>query len=180
MTNEWIDDAGNAALALNLAGQKSTLVWWLPTPSYTGRQSLTSLLPDGVWPLLAVARGHRPRRWPAGGAAGWGRSSSSRSRSPSGPRRPPRDEPGSTSATAPATERPNTSGHRRPTSSARGSGLPTNGDDRTPWSRLSRRARGAGPTRSHAVLYGPPPEGDQALVTLGHQLAALEQEVRRA
>lgn len=54
MTNEWIDEAGNASLAMNLTGQKSTLVWWLPTPSYTGRQSLTSLLPDGVWPILAV------------------------------------------------------------------------------------------------------------------------------
>ncbi|MCZ3385899.1 MAG: DUF4350 domain-containing protein, partial [Actinomycetia bacterium] len=34
MTNEWLAEAGNAALALNLTGQKPTLVWWLPTPRY--------------------------------------------------------------------------------------------------------------------------------------------------
>jgi hypothetical protein len=58
-------------------------------------------------------------------------------------------------------------------------GLPTNATtDALVEAVASRTGRRADEVR--AVLYGPPPEGDQALVTLGHQLAAIEQEVRRA
>ena len=52
MTNEWLDDSGNAALAMNVLGANPDVVWWLPSPVFTGTQSLTSLLPDGVWPVL--------------------------------------------------------------------------------------------------------------------------------
>lgn len=54
MTNDRLADDGNAALALNLVGTQSAVVWWLPTPEFTGTQPLTSLLPDAVWPLLAA------------------------------------------------------------------------------------------------------------------------------
>jgi hypothetical protein len=54
MTNDRLADDGNAALALNLVGTQPAVVWWLPTPEFTGTQPLTSLLPDAVWPLLAA------------------------------------------------------------------------------------------------------------------------------
>lgn len=54
MTNDRLADDGNAALALNLVGTQPAVVWWLPTPEFTGTKPLTSLLPDGVWPLLAA------------------------------------------------------------------------------------------------------------------------------
>ena len=44
--------AGRGA-SLVLTGRNPAVVWWLPTPTYNGSQSLTSLLPAGVWPLLA-------------------------------------------------------------------------------------------------------------------------------
>lgn len=54
MTNDRLADAGNAALALNLVGTQREVLWWLPTPEFTGTQPLTSLLPDGVRPLLGA------------------------------------------------------------------------------------------------------------------------------
>lgn len=54
MTNDRLADVGNAALALNLVGTQREVLWWLPTPEFTGTQPLTSLLPDAVWPLLAA------------------------------------------------------------------------------------------------------------------------------
>ena len=178
MTNEWIDQAGNASLAMNLTGQKPTVVWWLPTPSYTGRQSLTSLLPDGVWPLLAVV-----------GVivlalAGWhGRKLG-----------PVVVEPLPVAVRASETtegrariyQRYRTRGRaashlRAQTAEVLGARLglpPTATSDALVDAVAQSTGRRADEVR--VVLYGPPPEGDQALVALGRQLAALEQEVRHA
>jgi Domain of unknown function (DUF4350) len=52
LTNDRLDKAGNAALALGLLGARSRLVWYLPTQGDvpTGEQrSLYDLVPDAVW-----------------------------------------------------------------------------------------------------------------------------------
>ena len=54
LTNEYLADAGNAALAMNLLGHSEDLVWWLPSPTdpaLTGDESPLDLLPD--WVTLA-------------------------------------------------------------------------------------------------------------------------------
>jgi hypothetical protein len=178
MTNEWLDEAGNASLAMNLMGQKSSVVWWLPTPSYTGRQSLTSLLPDGVWPLLAVAvvivlalAGWRGRRLgpvvvePLPVAVRASETTEGRAR---------------------IYQRYRTRGraaeHLRAAAAdtiASRLGLPATTSPEAVVSAVAG-STGRRADEVHAVLYGPPPEGDQALVALGRQLATLEQEVRRA
>lgn len=51
LTNEHLDDEGNAALALDLLGASPRLVWYLPAPDdvpESARRSVSSLLPDGV------------------------------------------------------------------------------------------------------------------------------------
>ncbi len=53
LTNERLDRHGNASLALALLGQRSTLVWYVPSlddPALHsgGQRSLTSLLPDAL------------------------------------------------------------------------------------------------------------------------------------
>ncbi len=178
MTNEWIDQAGNASLAMNLTGQKPTLVWWLPTPSYTGRQSLTSLLPDGVWPLLGVAAvvtlalaGWRGRRLgpvvvePLPVAVRASETTEGRAR-----------------IYQRYSNRDQAAAHlRAQTTDALGARLglpPTVTADAVVDAVAQSTGRQADEVR--AILYGPPPEGDQALVTLGRKLAALEQEVRHA
>lgn len=177
MTNEWLDEAGNASLAMNLTGQKPTLVWWLPTPSYTGRQSLTSLLPDGIWPLLAVATvlvltlaGWRGRRLgpvvvePLPVAVRASETTEGRARIYQ--RYRTRDR-AATHLRAQTAEVVTTL-----------LGLPATA---SPEAVVATAAQSTGRTTGeiHAILYGPPPEGDQELVSLGHRLAALEQEVRR-
>ena len=178
MTNEWIDEAGNAALAMNLTGQQPTLVWWLPTPSYSGRQSLTSMLPDGVWPVLGVAvvivvalAGWRGRRLgpvvvePLPVAVRASETTEGRARIYQRYR-----------------TRDRAAEHlRAQTVDLCGSrlGLPPNATAGAVAEAVARRT-GRRADEVRAVLYGPPPEGDQALVTLGRQLATLEQEVRRA
>ncbi len=178
MTNEWLDEAGNASLAMSLTGQQPALVWWLPTPSYTGRQSLTSLLPDGVWPLLGVAvvlvlalAGWRGRRLgpvvvePLPVAVRASETTEGRARIYQRYRTRDRAASHLRAQTADAIVSrlglPATASPEAVVSAVAGS--------------TGRRA-----DEVHAVLYGPPPEGDQALVTLGGQLATLEQEVRRA
>jgi hypothetical protein len=177
MTNEWIDEAGNASLALSLTGQNPAVVWWLPTPSYNGSQSLTSLLPDGVWPLVAVVatvvlaiaawRGRRlgpvvVEPLPVAVRA----SETTEGRARIYQRYRTRDR---------AAE--HLRAHAADIISAR-LGLPPTA---TPDAVVGAVATSTGRRTDevNAVLYGPPPEGDQELVSLGHRLAALEQEVRR-
>jgi hypothetical protein len=48
MTNEVLDDAGNAALMMSVLGQHERLVWWVPGSADPGReQSVFDLLPEG-------------------------------------------------------------------------------------------------------------------------------------
>ncbi|RKS72561.1 uncharacterized protein DUF4350 [Motilibacter peucedani] len=51
LTNDGLDDEGDAALVLGLLGARPRLVWYLPSPDDVpaeARRSLSSLLPDGV------------------------------------------------------------------------------------------------------------------------------------
>ena len=57
LTNEHADEAGNAALALNLLGGNSTLVWYLPSSAdlpASAPQDLGSLTPAWVTPALGL------------------------------------------------------------------------------------------------------------------------------
>jgi hypothetical protein len=57
LTNDRLDERGNASLALGLLGGRSHLVWYIPSLeiSNEGRASLTSLLPSGLkWAVLQV------------------------------------------------------------------------------------------------------------------------------
>jgi hypothetical protein len=177
MTNEWIDEAGNASLALSLAGQNPSVVWWLPTPTYTGSRSLTSLLPDGVWPLLAVVvtvvlalAAWQGRRLgpvvvePLPVAVRASETTEGRARIYQRYRTRDRAAEHLRALTA-------------DTVSAR-LGLPPTAT-RDAVVAATAASTGRRPDDVDAVLYGPPPEGDQELVSLGHRLATLEQEVRR-
>ncbi|SEF96437.1 protein of unknown function [Thermomonospora echinospora] len=61
LTNDRLDEQGNAALAMNLAGARSSVVWLipdLPEPGSTRARSWQDLVPLGVWLFvlqLAVA-----------------------------------------------------------------------------------------------------------------------------
>lgn len=178
MTNEWIDEAGNAALAMNLAGQNPALVWWLPTPRYVGQQSLTSLLPDGVWPLaallgvvvLALAAWRSRRLGPLAAEplpvlVRAAETTEGRARIYQRHR---------TRGQAAAHLRDETSDTLRLRL-----GLPPTAPEGAVVEAVAA-ATGRRPDQVHAILYGPPPDADGPLVSLGQQLAALEQEVRRA
>jgi len=57
LTNEGLDDRGNAALALNLLGANPRLVWYLPSLADAGAEerSFYDLVPSGLkWGLLQV------------------------------------------------------------------------------------------------------------------------------
>jgi len=58
LTNDRLDELGNASLVLGLLGQNGRLLWYLPSlgdvPS-EAEQSFYSLVPDGVWWGLAQA-----------------------------------------------------------------------------------------------------------------------------
>lgn len=57
-TNERIDEAGNAALAIGLVGQTDSLVWYLPGPADadpSDAPSLAELTPGWVSPVMVLA-----------------------------------------------------------------------------------------------------------------------------
>jgi hypothetical protein len=178
LTNERIDESGNAALAMNVMGANPTVLWWMPSPVFTGTQPLTSLLPHGVWPILgalvvlvvliALWQGRRLG--------------------------PVVTEPIPVAVTASETTegrariyqrhrtRAQAAQHLRTHTAAglaRRLGIPPGSDPDTLGSAV---ATASGRTRQHvdAILYGPPPERDDDLVTLGRQLADLDLEVRRS
>ena len=178
MTNEWLDEAGNAALAMNLLGKNPAVVWWLPTPQYTGQQSLTALLPDGVWPLLAAiatlvlaTAAWRSRRLgpvtveslPVAVRAA--ETTEGRARMYQRHR---------TRGRAAQHLRANTADVLR-----QRLGLPVSAPPGAVTAAVAS-ATGRRPDEVFAILYGPPPQGDSALVSLGRQLSVLEQEVRHA
>nr|WP_281373193.1 DUF4350 domain-containing protein [Kineococcus aurantiacus] len=56
MTNRWVAQDGDAALALRTLGAHPDLVWYLPDPVDTDspQQPLTALLPPWTWPAVGV------------------------------------------------------------------------------------------------------------------------------
>ncbi|MBW8801360.1 MAG: DUF4350 domain-containing protein [Streptomyces sp.] len=185
LLNDRLDKQGNASLALQLLGSRPHLVWYLPslsdaTATGTGDQkSLFDLLPSGwLWgtlqlfiaaALAAFWRARRlgplvPEKLPVAirasetveGRGRLYRKASARDRAAAALR--------STARTrlAPLVGVPVSQAH------APEALLPA----------LSAHLHGNGQTL-HALLFGPPPGDDAALVSLTDQLDALEREVRR-
>ncbi|MEU9342743.1 DUF4350 domain-containing protein [Streptomyces sp. NPDC048278] len=185
LLNDRLDKQGNASLALQLLGSRPHLVWYLPslsdaTATGTGDQkSLFDLLPSGwLWgtlqlfiaaALAAFWRARRlgplvPEKLPVAirasetveGRARLYRKASARDRAAGALR--------STTRTrlAPLVGVPVSQAH------APEALLPA----------LSAHLHGDGQTLQ-ALLFGPPPGDDAALITLTDQLDALEREVRR-
>ncbi|MEU5246113.1 DUF4350 domain-containing protein [Streptomyces asoensis] len=183
--NDRLDEQGNASLALQLLGSRSHLVWYLPSLSDTAatdpadEKSFLDLLPSGwLWGTLqlfvaaALAALWRARRFgplvpeqlpvairaseTAEGRARLYRKADARDRAADALR--------STTRTrlAPLLGIPVTRAHTPE------SLLPA----------LSDHLHGDGQSL-HALLFGPPPADDTALIALADHLDALEREVRR-
>ncbi|HEX5018267.1 MAG TPA: DUF4350 domain-containing protein [Actinomycetes bacterium] len=178
MTNEWLGQSGNAALAMNLLGSNPQVVWWLPSPVYTGTQTLTSVLPDGVWPVLgalvvlvlvlAAWKGRRlgpvvTEQLPVAVRA----SETTEGRARIYQRHHTRARAAQHLRDLTATQL------------SRRLGLPANSDQSATVSAVAA-ATGRPSESVNAVLYGPPPERDDDLVALGQHLADLDREVRRS
>jgi hypothetical protein len=183
--NNRLDEQGNASLALQLLGSRPHLVWYLPSLSDesatdSGNRSFFDLLPSGwLWgtlqlfiaaALAALWRARRlgplvPERLPVAirasetveGRARLYRKANARDRAAAALR--------STTRTrlAPLVGVPVAQAH------APEALLPA----------LSTHLHGDGQTL-HALLFGPPPSDDTALIALADQLDALEREVRRS
>jgi hypothetical protein len=179
LTNEHLDEDGNASLALGLLGRNPRLVWFRPViePAPGDQQaSFTDLLPDWVGPVvwqLAIA----------GLLAAWWRA-----------RRlgPVVAEPlpvivraaEATEGRARLYRRGRVRGHAgtalRDASSARlrsRLGLPRDTSSQALADAIAGRT-GQPPAEISTVLAGPPPSDDGALVELADDLDRLEQEVR--
>ncbi|MGW7049367.1 DUF4350 domain-containing protein [Streptomyces avermitilis] len=182
--NDRLDEQGNASLALQLLGSRSHLVWYLPSLSDdsatdTGDRTFMDLLPSGwLWgtlqlfiaaALAALWRARRlgplvPERLPVAirasetveGRARLYRKANARDRAAAALR--------STTRTrlAPLLGVPVAQAH------APEALLPA----------LSAHLGNDGQAL-HALLFGPPPRDDAALISLADQLDALEREVRR-
>ncbi|MFE6337698.1 DUF4350 domain-containing protein [Streptomyces sp. NPDC057798] len=183
--NDHLDEQGNASLALQLLGSRPHLVWYLPSLSDStaadpeGERDFFDLLPPGwLWgtlqlfiaaALAALWRARRlgplvPEKLPVAirasetveGRARLYRKADARDRAAAALR--------STTRTrlAPLVGVPVTQAH------APEALLPA----------LSAHLRGDGQSL-HALLFGPPPGDDAALISLADQLDALESEVRR-
>jgi hypothetical protein len=179
LTNQYLDEDGNASLALGLLGRHPQLVWFRPTiePGPAGQQAtFGELLPDWVVPVV----------WQLGVAAvlaAWWRA-----------RRlgPVVAEPLPVVVRASETTEGRARLYRR--GRARGHaagvlraavvsrlrlrlGLPRDAGPPAVTQAVSIRARQP-PGQVGAILAGPPPIDDSALVELAHDLDQLEQEVR--
>ncbi|MFD6298277.1 DUF4350 domain-containing protein [Streptomyces sp. NPDC060235] len=185
LSNERLDEQGNASLALQLLGSRSHLVWYLPSLSDTsatdaGDRSFFDLLPSGwLWgtlqlfvaaALAALWRARRlgplvPERLPVAirasetveGRARLYRKANARDRAATALR--------STTRTrlAPLVGVPPAQAH------APEALLPA----------LSAHLDGDGQAL-HQLLFGPPPHDDAALISLADQLDALAREVRHS
>ncbi|MFF6992606.1 DUF4350 domain-containing protein [Streptomyces sp. NPDC010273] len=183
--NKRLDKQGNASLALQLLGSRPHLVWYLPSltdasATDSGSRSFFDLLPSGwLWGTLqlfiaaavaALWRARRlgplvPEKLPVAirasetveGRARLYRKANARDRAANALR--------STTRTRLAllTGVPVSQAH------APEALLPA----------LSAHLHGDGQTL-HALLFGPPPSDDAALIALADQLDALEREVRRS
>jgi hypothetical protein len=185
LTNDRLDEQGNASLALQLLGSRPHLVWYLPSLSDTtattpdDEKDVLDLLPSGwLWgtlqlfvaaALAALWRARRlgplvPEKLPVTirasetveGRARLYRKTDARDRAAAALR--------STTRTrlAPLVGVPVAQAH------APEALLPA----------LSARLHGDGQAL-HPLLFGPPPSDDAALITLADRLDALEREVRR-
>ncbi|GAA3428411.1 DUF4350 domain-containing protein [Streptosporangium nondiastaticum] len=181
MTNLRLAEDGNAALAMNLAGARPTLVWLVPPPpgeavAETGEQGIYDLVPPGVkWAvaqlalavvLLALWRGRRlgpvvAERLPvvvraaetAEGRARLYRARRARDRAAAALRE------GFADRVVPRL------------------GLPSAAGPDARVSALAERTGQAAPQVASA-LYGPPPADDAGLVALAAYLDMLERQVR--
>ncbi|MEU9518028.1 DUF4350 domain-containing protein [Streptomyces sp. NPDC048224] len=186
LLNDHLDEHGNASLALQLLGSRDHLVWYLPSlsdvPGPDEERSFFDLLPSGwLWgalqlfiaaALAALWRARRlgplvPEKLPVAirasetveGRARLYRKANARDRAATALRSATRTR------LAPLVGIPVTRAHTPesllPALSAHLHGAP--GDEQT----------------LHALLFGPPPGDDAALIALADQLDALEREVRR-
>ncbi|MER5826901.1 DUF4350 domain-containing protein [Streptomyces mirabilis] len=182
--NNRLDKQGNASLALQLLGSRPHLVWYLPSLSDTsatdaGKKTFLDLLPSGwLWGTLqlfiaagltALWRARRlgplvPERLPVAirasetveGRARLYRKANARDRAATALRSTTRTRLAPLIGVSPAQAH------------APEALLPA----------LSARLDGDGQAL-HALLFGPPPSDDAALISLADQLDALEREVRR-
>jgi hypothetical protein len=183
--NDRLDQQGNASLALQLLGSRPHLVWYLPSLSDSAatddgdRKGFFDLLPSGwLWgtlqlfvaaALAALWRARRlgplvPEKLPvairasetAEGRARLYRKANARDRAAAALRSATRNR------LAPLVGVPVSQAH------APEALLPA----------LSAHLHGEGQAL-HALLFGPPPGDDAALIALADQLDALEREVRR-
>ncbi|MGQ4350609.1 DUF4350 domain-containing protein [Streptomyces sp. SAS_275] len=185
LSNERLDEQGNASLALQLLGSRSHLVWYLPSLSDTsaadaGDRSFFDLLPSGwLWgtlqlfvaaALAALWRARRlgplvPERLPVAirasetveGRARLYRKANARDRAAIALRSNTRTR------LAPLVGVPPAQAH------APEALLPA----------LSAHLDGDGQAL-HQLLFGPPPHDDAALISLADQLDALAREVRHS
>ncbi|MGW4143020.1 DUF4350 domain-containing protein [Streptomyces mirabilis] len=183
--NNRLDKQGNASLALQLLGSRPHLVWYLPSLSDTsatdaGKKTFLDLLPSGwLWGTLqlfiaaglaALWRARRlgplvPERLPVAirasetveGRARLYRKANARDRAATALRSTTRTRLAPLIGVSPAQAH------------APEALLPA----------LSARLDGDGQAL-HALLFGPPPSDDAALISLADQLDALEREVRRS
>ncbi|MGW2173694.1 DUF4350 domain-containing protein [Streptomyces sp. NPDC001705] len=183
LVNDRLDDHGNASLALQLLGSRDHLVWYLPSlsdvPDPDDERGFFDLLPSGwLWgtlqlfiaaALAALWRARRlgplvPEKLPVAirasetveGRARLYRKANARDRASAALRSATRTR------LAPLVGVPVSQAH------APESLLPA----------LSAHLHGDGQSL-HALLFGPPPGDDAALIALADQLDALESEVRR-
>ncbi|WP_338897936.1 DUF4350 domain-containing protein [Streptomyces sp. TG1A-60] len=182
--NNSLDEQGNASLALQLLGSRSHVVWYLPSLSDdaatdTGSRSFLDLLPSGwLWGTLQL--------FVAGGLAAVWRA---RRLGPLVPERLPvairasETVEGRARLYRKADARDRAAAALRSTTRTRLAplvGVPVS-RAHTPEAllpALSAHLHGDG--QSHALLFGPPPSDDTALIALTDQLDALEREVRRS
>lgn len=180
LTNDGVDDAGNAALTLGLLGARPDLVWYLPSLTDVpegAQRSFLDLLPDGVLfgavqlllavVLLALWRGRRlgpvvaeplPVVVPATEAV--------RGRARLYLRAQARDRAADTLREGTRTRL------------VAALGLPRGAPPGTLVDAVASRT-GRPPDEVGAALFGPTPADDPALVHLARTLPALETEVRR-
>ncbi|GAB2974780.1 DUF4350 domain-containing protein [Amycolatopsis acidiphila] len=177
LTNDRLDDEGDAALALRLLGRQATLVWYVPSPgdpaAAVTQQSLTELLPRG-WLFGAIQVAVAAVLFALWRARRLG---------------PVVAEPLPVVVRSAETTEGRARLYRRSGSAAHAAGLLRHaaverllpvlglGAGAEPAAVLgavaARTGRDAGP-----LLYGPAPEDDASLVRLADELDRLEREVR--
>ncbi|MPY83535.1 MAG: DUF4350 domain-containing protein [Actinophytocola sp.] len=178
LTNDALDEDGNAALSLRLLGERERLVWYLPSPGDQGRgtASLLTLLPPG-WKyglatlaiaavLLAVWRARRLGpvvTEPLPVVVHAAETTEGRARLY---RRAGAADHAAEALRAAARHR-----------IAAHAGLTT---DAGPEAVVAAASRASDAHEAYWLLYGPAPSDDAALVRLAAELDRLENEVREA